>query len=147
MERRTLLRGFAALPVASRSTPSVAVDAAAGTSPRWSTPGEPGWPSPAEWAVLAAALELVRQFGKITYVGFNIGQQLVSELGLIQSKDLTVRGITGSPGVWPAAIGLIERAGIDLTPLVTSVFSLAEAPAAYAKARSGRDIKVHISFP
>lgn len=98
-------------------------------------------------AALAAALELVRQFGRITYVGFNIGQQVTSELGLIQSKDLTVRGITGSPGVWPAAIELIERAGIDLTPLVTSVFPLAEAPAAYARARSGQDVKVHISFP
>jgi L-iditol 2-dehydrogenase len=95
---------------------------------------------------LAAALELVRQFGQITYVGFNIGQQVVSELGLIQSKDLTVRGITGSPGVWPAAIDLIESAHIDLTPLVTSVFPLSDAVSAYERVRTGGDVKVHLSF-
>ncbi len=95
---------------------------------------------------LAAALELVRQFGRITYVGFNIGQQVTSELGLIQSKDLTVRGITGSPGVWPEAIDLLARADIDLTPLVTSVFPLADAPAAYERVRTGAEIKVHLSF-
>ena len=95
---------------------------------------------------MADALHLVRQFGQVTYIGFNIGQQVTSELGLIQSKDLTVRGITGSPGVWPAAIELLERAEIDLTPLVTSVFSLEEAPAAYERVRTGQDIKVHVSF-
>jgi L-iditol 2-dehydrogenase len=97
-------------------------------------------------SALASALRLVRQFGRITYVGFNIGQQVTSELGLIRSKDLAVRGITGSPGVWPAAIELIERAGIDLTPLVTAVFPLTEAQAAYTRARSGEDVKIHVRF-
>jgi FAD/FMN-containing dehydrogenase len=55
MDRRTLLRGLAALPVASRLTPSAA--AAAATSPRWVTPGDPGWPSPAQWAALDAAVD------------------------------------------------------------------------------------------
>lgn len=38
-----------------------------------------------------------------------------SVLGLIQLKNLTVRGCIGSPGVWPAAIRFLERTGIDLS--------------------------------
>ena len=59
MERRTLLRGLAALPVASRLTPGLtgagdAAAAAVGASPQWVTPGDPGWPSPRQWAALDA---------------------------------------------------------------------------------------------
>lgn len=95
-------------------------------------------------AALADALQLVRQFGRITYIGFNIGHMVTSELGLIQSKDLSVKGITGSPDVWPEAIGFMVDKGIDLTPLVTASFPLVEAPEAFARVEQGRDIKVHI---
>jgi hypothetical protein len=48
MQRRTLLKGLATLPLAARfavHNGDVAVRPA-----RWVVPGEPGWPGPAEWA-------------------------------------------------------------------------------------------------
>jgi FAD/FMN-containing dehydrogenase len=55
MERRTVLKALAALPLFSWLPVSGA--AAAGVLPaRWVRPGEPGWPSPAQWAVLAESV-------------------------------------------------------------------------------------------
>ena len=89
-------------------------------------------------AALASALQIVGQFGRVTYVGFNIGEQVTSQLGLIQSKDLSIKGITGSTGVWPKAIRFIGTAGIDLSPLVSSRFRLAQADQAFAACRQSR---------
>jgi FAD/FMN-containing dehydrogenase len=55
MQRRTLLKALAALPLFSWL--SASGSAAAGVrSARWVRPGEPGWPSPAEWAALAKSV-------------------------------------------------------------------------------------------
>jgi FAD/FMN-containing dehydrogenase len=65
LERRTVLKTLAALPLAglpltSRLTASAGGTAPAGAtavrSPRWVQPGEPGWPSPAEWAALGESV-------------------------------------------------------------------------------------------
>jgi len=55
MQRRTLLKALAALPLFSwLPAPG---SAAAGVRPaRWVRPGEPGWPSPAEWAALGESV-------------------------------------------------------------------------------------------
>jgi FAD/FMN-containing dehydrogenase len=55
MQRRTLLKALAALPLFSWLSASGA--AAAGVrSARWVRPGEPDWPSPAEWAALGESV-------------------------------------------------------------------------------------------
>jgi FAD/FMN-containing dehydrogenase len=57
MRRRTLLKALAGLPLLSRfaaSTGGIAVRPAQRVRPAgWVRPGEPGWPSPAEWARLS----------------------------------------------------------------------------------------------
>jgi FAD/FMN-containing dehydrogenase len=51
MQRRTVLKALAGLPLVSWFAASG--PAAAGTrAARWVRPGEPGWPSPAQWAAL-----------------------------------------------------------------------------------------------
>ena len=66
-------------------------------------------------------------------------------MGLIQSKELQVRGIIGSPGVWPETSRLLARTGIDLSPLVTKQFDLADAASAYdAVLNDKAQIKVHV---
>jgi FAD/FMN-containing dehydrogenase len=50
MQRRTLLKAAAVLPLFSRFTALAPRDA--GQAARTVRPGEPGWPSPAEWAAL-----------------------------------------------------------------------------------------------
>jgi L-iditol 2-dehydrogenase len=78
-------------------------------------------------ASLAAVFDYVAHDGRISMVGINIGRKIPSVLGLIQLKNLTVRGCIGSPGVWPAAIRFLERTGIDLSPIQTHKFSLNDA--------------------
>jgi FAD/FMN-containing dehydrogenase len=50
MERRTVLKALAVLPLASRF--AISEDAVARRTARWVRPGEPGWPDPGEWAQL-----------------------------------------------------------------------------------------------
>ena len=67
-------------------------------------------------------------------------------MGLIQSKELQVRGIIGSPGVWPETIRFIARTGVDLSSIVTSSFDLADADKAYQAVYNDKSqIKVHVT--
>ena len=78
-------------------------------------------------ASLAAVFDYVAQDGRMSMVGINIGRKISSNMGLMQLKNLTIRGCIGSPGVWPAAIKFLERTGIDLSPIQTHKFSLTDA--------------------
>jgi len=82
-------------------------------------------------ASLAAVLDYVGENGRMSMVGINIGQKIQADLGLIQMKNLSVRGCIGSPGVWPAAIRFLEKTGIDLSPIQTHHFSLTDAVEAF----------------
>ncbi len=81
-------------------------------------------------ASLANVFDYARPEGKVSMVGINIGQKIAVDLGKIQSRNLSVKGCIGSPGVWPAAIRFLERTGLDLAPIQTHSFPLAEALAA-----------------
>jgi threonine dehydrogenase-like Zn-dependent dehydrogenase len=83
-------------------------------------------------ASLANVFNYVREEGRVTMVGISIGRKIPVVLGDIQLKNITVRGSIGSPGVWPAAIRFIERTGIDLSPIQTHDFPIAEAATAFA---------------
>lgn len=80
---------------------------------------------------LANVFDYARPEGFVSMVGISIGQKIPVELGKIQIKDLTVRGCIGSPGVWSAAIRLLERTGIHLSPIQTHSFVLDDAITAY----------------
>ncbi len=82
-------------------------------------------------ASVANVFDYAQENGRVSMVGLNIGRKITSTLGLLQLKNLTVRGCIGSPGVWPAAIKFLERTGIDLSPIQTHHFSLLEAKKAF----------------
>jgi L-iditol 2-dehydrogenase len=82
-------------------------------------------------ASVANVFEYAQENGRVSMVGLNIGRKVTSTLGLLQLKNLTVRGCIGSPGVWPAAIKFLERTGIDLSPIQTHHFSLLDAKKAF----------------
>jgi L-iditol 2-dehydrogenase len=94
-------------------------------------------------ASLASAFDYAGQDGRVSMVGINIGQKIPTNLGLIQMKNLTVRGCIGSPGVWPAAIRFLEKTGIDLSPIQTHHFSLTDAVEAF---KLGQDPKACIKI-
>ncbi|WP_328812738.1 zinc-dependent alcohol dehydrogenase [Rhodococcus sp. NBC_00297] len=97
--------------------------------------------------VMATALELAGHRARLVYIGIDVGRSAPAKLGLIQSKELDIRGAIGSPGVWPATLRFIARSGIDLGRLVTREFSADDAVTALAESRkTAENIKVHITF-
>lgn len=96
-------------------------------------------------AAMAATLEVAGFNGRLVNIGIDVGRSAEAKLGLIQSKQLQVRGTIGSPGVWQDTLRFLARTGLDLTPMISRRFTLAEAPDAYAAARrTNENIKVHI---
>jgi L-iditol 2-dehydrogenase len=96
-------------------------------------------------AAMAATLEVAGFNARLVNIGIDVGRSATAKLGLIQSKQLQIRGTIGSPGVWQDTLRFLARSGLDLTPMVTRRFSLADAPDAYAAARrTDENVKVHI---
>ena len=97
-------------------------------------------------SAMASALEVAGFRARLVYIGIDVGGTAPAPLGLIQSKELQLRGIIGSPGVWPQTLRFLARSGVDLSPLVTSSYPLAEADAAVATVLSDKtQVKVHIT--
>jgi L-iditol 2-dehydrogenase len=96
-------------------------------------------------AAMAQALTIAGDHGRIVYVGIDVGQTVPAELGLIQARSLSIRGIVGSAGVWPQAIRFLASGVVDPTPIVTARYALDNAAQALKAAtpESG-NIKVHI---
>jgi L-iditol 2-dehydrogenase len=98
-------------------------------------------------AVMARALELVAFQGRVAYIGIDVGQEASAKLGLIQSKELTITGSIGSPGVWPETLRFLANSDIDLTPLVTQHFGIDDAlDALDAAHHPAATIKAHIDL-
>ncbi|MGH2850878.1 MAG: zinc-dependent alcohol dehydrogenase [Solirubrobacteraceae bacterium] len=97
-------------------------------------------------AAMAAALELAAHSARLVFVGIDIGSTAPAKLGLIQSKALTIRGIIGSAGMWPAAIRVLASGTVDPRAVVTARFALADALDALAAAKdTSVNVKVHIA--
>ena len=97
-------------------------------------------------AAMALALEVAGFRARLVYIGIDVGGSAPAKLGLFQSKELQARGIIGSPGVWPQTLRFLSRSGVDLSPLVTASYPLAEADAAIGAVLTDKaQVKVHIS--
>jgi threonine dehydrogenase-like Zn-dependent dehydrogenase len=94
---------------------------------------------------MAQALTIAGNRGRIVYVGIDVGRTVPAELGLIQARSLSIRGIVGSAGIWPEAIRFLAAGIVDPSPIVTARYPLADAAQALKAAtpESG-NIKVHI---
>jgi L-iditol 2-dehydrogenase len=94
---------------------------------------------------MASALDIAGFEARVVFVGIDTGGSAETKLGQIQSKSLTARGIIGSPNVWPAALRFLAGTGIDLAPVVTARFPLAEATEALdAAQQTDRNVKVQM---
>ena len=97
-------------------------------------------------AAMASALEVAGFRARIVYIGIDVGGSAPARLGLFQSKELQARGIIGSPGVWPQTLRFLSRTQIDLSPLVTTSFEMAEADRAIAAVlEDPTQVKVHVT--
>lgn len=98
-------------------------------------------------AAMAASLEVAGFNARLVNIGIDVGRSATAQLGLIQSKQLQVRGTIGSPGVWPQSLRFLARTGLDLSSMVTARFALVDAPKAYEAARrTDENVKVHIEI-
>jgi len=96
-------------------------------------------------AAMAATLEVAGFDARLVNIGIDVGRSTTAQLGLIQSKQLQIRGTIGSPGVWQDTLRFLARTGLDLSPMVSQRFPLEQAPDAYAAARrTDQNVKVHI---
>ena len=129
MQRRTLLKAAAVLPLFSRFAalaPHVAAQAA-----RTVRPGEPGWPSPAEWAAL----------------GESVGGRLVQ----VQSAFTVCEPDAGSAACADLFQNLMDPFYIDqsvnLTQTLGWIDAFASEPSAYAVlAASSADVSAAVNF-
>ncbi len=97
-------------------------------------------------AAMAAALEAAAFRARVVMIGINVGDSAPAKLGLIQAKELQIRGSIGSPGVWPQTIRFMARSGIDLSAIVTSTYALADADKALETVLQDKtQIKVHMT--
>lgn len=97
--------------------------------------------------VMARALDLAGFRARVAYIGIDVGQEVPAKLGLIQSKELTITGSIGSPGVWPETLRFLANSDIDLSPMVTQRFGIDEALDALDAAHHPQTtIKAHIEL-
>jgi L-iditol 2-dehydrogenase len=97
--------------------------------------------------VMATALEFAAFKGRVAYIGIDVGREAPAKLGLIQSKELTITGSIGSPGVWPETLRFMANKGIDLSSMVTTHFDADHAVDALGAAQDpANNIKAHIEF-
>ena len=95
---------------------------------------------------MAAALDVAGFRARLVYIGIDVGGSAPARLGLVQSKELQVRGIIGSPGVWPQTLRFLSRTKLDLTPLITSTYPLAQGSEAVRSVLEDREqVKVHLT--
>jgi L-iditol 2-dehydrogenase len=95
---------------------------------------------------MASTLDVAGFRARIVIIGISVGGESPARLGQIQSKELQIRGIIGSPGVWPQTIRFLARTGVDLSKIVTSSFDIAHADQAYQTVLSDKSqIKVHVT--
>jgi L-iditol 2-dehydrogenase len=96
-------------------------------------------------AAMASALPIAAHGARIVLVGIDVGGTAPVEIGLVQSKALSLRGIIGSMGMWPRTIRFMAASGLDPTPLLTATFALGDGTVALDAARdTSRNVKVQI---
>jgi L-idonate 5-dehydrogenase len=94
---------------------------------------------------LAAALTAVRPGGTIVQIG--VGGDAPLPLGVLVTKELTLRGTFRFDTEFALAVGLIARRAIDVAPLLTEIVPLDDAVRAFELASDrSRSMKVQLAL-
>jgi L-idonate 5-dehydrogenase len=93
---------------------------------------------------LGQALEVVRRGGTIVQVG-TLPASVTLPLNVLMARELTLAGSFRFANVFATSLALMTSGRIDVRPLITSVFPLAEVNIAVQTAMDAEDgIKVQI---
>jgi L-iditol 2-dehydrogenase len=96
-------------------------------------------------AALAAALDVVRPGGVLVAVGLCGHPTIPFDFDRVVLRDLAVRGVLGSVGMWPDAIALIAGGQVRAEPLVTAAYGLEQVPDALAALTAPGSMKVLVT--
>lgn len=96
-------------------------------------------------AAVQEAMEIVRPGGRICLVGYRVDEAGPMTPSIATIKALTLRGILGPGGCFPAAIDLLTGE-LDIEPVLTHEFTLAEADRALEVALERTDGNVRSIF-
>ena len=88
------------------------------------------------------AIAAVRPGGRVVLGGIPASDQTTFQASAARRKGLTIAMVRRMNDVYPRAIALAAGGQVDLAPLVTHRFGLAEAPAAMAAAAARTGLKV-----
>ncbi len=86
-------------------------------------------------AAVVGGLRALAPAGRAVLVGMG-ADEVALPVSRIQERELTVTGTFRYANTWPTAIALVASGQVDLAPLVTGHFALANAEAALTAART-----------
>jgi threonine dehydrogenase-like Zn-dependent dehydrogenase len=86
---------------------------------------------------LAATLEVIGRQGRIVLIGQSAGRKIPIEIGRAIFGRTTIVGSSGSPHYFPKTLTFMSRRLVDLMPVVTHRFPLAQALAAFELGKAG----------
>ncbi|MFC4169889.1 L-idonate 5-dehydrogenase [Teichococcus aestuarii] len=96
-------------------------------------------------AALPAALMAARPGATLVQLG--IGGEVPLPVSLLVAKEITLRGTFRFLEEFEQAVEVLARGAIDVMPLLTATFPLAEAPRAFAAAADrARNVKVQLAL-
>ena len=88
---------------------------------------------------LSGMLELVSPQARIVLIGQSAGRRIPIEIGRAVFGRTTIVGSSGSPYFFPKTLAFMSRRLVDLLPVITHRFPLAQCPEAFALGSSGAD--------
>lgn len=97
-------------------------------------------------AGLASTFTYAAHAGRVLNIGICADPTVNAPIALIQAKDLTIYGTTGSSDIWPAAMEFMQRHQIRLDDVITATYPLHKAHDAISAADDPTNVKVHIEM-
>lgn len=95
---------------------------------------------------VGAAVQSVRRAGRVLLFGMNANSSAPIRQFDITRSELTVLGTYVGTNTFPSAIRILEERVVDLSPLVSDRFPLAELSDAVEATRSGRAVKAIVDL-
>lgn len=92
-------------------------------------------------AAAAQGLAMVRRGGRVALLGLCGGKSAELSPDALVLDEVDLMGIRSSPNAYPAMIELMASGAVNVAPLLTHVFPLAEVTAAYDALRERRCVR------
>ena len=84
---------------------------------------------------------MVRRGGRVALLGLCGGRTAELSPDALVLDEVDLMGIRSSPNAYPAMIALMASGAVDVAPLLTHVFPLAEVTEAYEALRERRCVR------